>query len=162
MTKAFVSGGITAVVCGLFGATSFALFYGTAALPFIISASAGFTIGALGFYRDTVSKALIAMERYPLLLRMHLQANFPGQRFDLWDVRRFRAEEFQRSWVLSNMLAASWLSATPALEVSLRHHAGIDRSALPREIGSQVMQRILQQEEDAIVALEIEKDSWKK
>lgn len=119
MTKAFVNGGIKGVICGLAGASIFGVLYGTAALPFVLSASFGFTFGTLGFYNDCVTKSILALERYPTLLRLHLQTNFPARRFDLWDNRRFRGAEFQQSWVLSNMLVASWMSATPALEVCL-------------------------------------------
>lgn len=119
MTKAFVNGGIKGVICGLAGASVFGVLYGTAALPFVISASFGFTFGALGFYHDCLTKAILAMERYPLLLRLHLQANFPARRFDLWESRRFQAAEFRKSWILSNMLVTSWMSAGPALDVSV-------------------------------------------
>lgn len=117
MTKAFIQGTIKAAVCGFAGATGAALIYGTAALPFVISASIGFAIGSIGFYRDSIAMALLDLHRYPLVLRLHLQRNFPAQRFDRWNVERLRSDEFRRSWVLSNMLVASWLSAHQALEV---------------------------------------------
>ena len=93
----------------------------------LVSACLGFWIGAYGFYRDAFAKACIAVERYPLLLRLHMHANFPGERFDLWDVARMRSA-FRRErlpqWRLSSMLLASWMTATPALDVSFRVHLG--------------------------------------
>jgi hypothetical protein len=120
MTRIILTGTMTAVSLGLGGSTLFAIVYGTAALPFIVFACFGFGLGAYGFYRDALSKACIAVERYPLLLRLHMHANFPGQRFDLWDVARmrtaFRRERWPR-WQLRSMLLASWMTATPALDV---------------------------------------------
>ncbi|OAL50607.1 hypothetical protein IQ07DRAFT_643849 [Pyrenochaeta sp. DS3sAY3a] len=116
MTKTIVTGGITAVAYGFAGSTLAAAVYGTAALPFVISASAGFILGSVAFYKDSVSRALLCVDRYPRLLRLHLQSNFPRQRFDLWDEPQFTSARFRRDWVLSSMLVASWMSAAPALE----------------------------------------------
>ena len=63
-------------------------------------------------------KAILALERYPLLMRLHLQANFPARRFDLWDVARLKGEVFRGRWVWESMLITSYMSALPALEVS--------------------------------------------
>lgn len=124
MTRIILSGTMTAVSLGLGCATFFALVYGTAALPFLGSACLGFCLGAYGFYKDALSKACIAAERYPLLLRLHMHANFPTERFDTWDIAMmrtaFRAEKFPR-WQLKSMLLASWMTATPALDVSGQH-----------------------------------------
>jgi hypothetical protein len=118
MTKAFIQGSIKAIALGFSGALISGIIFGTAALPFVISASIGFAVGSIGFYREALMKSLIAVRRYPWILRLHLERQFPRKRFDLWSVERMRGEEFERSWVLSNMLVASWLSAGPALEVS--------------------------------------------
>ncbi|KPI38351.1 uncharacterized protein AB675_12057 [Cyphellophora attinorum] len=87
-----------------------------------------------------MAKSILALERYPLLLRLHLHANFPSERFDSWSVARmnsaFRRETFPH-WRLTSMLVASWMTATPALD------------------------RIMEQEEEAIVAAEVERHSWK-
>lgn len=121
MTRIILTGTMTAVSCGLGVSTLAAIVYGTAALPFLVSSCVGFCIGAYGFYRDAFTKACIAVERYPLLLRLHLHANFPSERFDLWDVARMRSA-FRRErlpqWRLKSMLMASWMTATPALDVS--------------------------------------------
>lgn len=118
MTKTMVTGGITAVAYGFAGSTLAAAVYGTAALPFVIAASTGFILGSVGFYRDSVSRALLCLDRYPRLLRLHLQSNFPRQRFDLWEEPQFTSARFRQDWVLSSMLVASWMSAAPAIEVS--------------------------------------------
>lgn len=69
-----------------------------------------------------MQKALLALDRFPLLLRLHLHANFPSERFDSWTVARmrsaFRQETFP-AWRLNSMLVASWMTATPALDVSI-------------------------------------------
>lgn len=126
MTRIILSGTMTAVSCGLGFSTLFAIAYGTAALPFLVSACLGFWIGAYGFYTDALVKACIAVQRYPLLLRLHMHANFPAERFDLWDVASIRSafrRESLRQWRLDSMLLASWMTATPALDVSLAYEA---------------------------------------
>lgn len=120
MTRIVLSGTMTAVSLGLGSAIVFAIMYGTAALPFLVGSTVGFGLGAYGFYKDAVTKAVLAVERYPLLLRLHMHANFPSQRFDMWDVATmqtaFRREKFPR-WQLTSMLLASWMTATPAMDV---------------------------------------------
>ena len=105
---------------GLGAATCFALFSGTAALPFVVASCVGFTIGSVGFYQDALRKAVLAVEQYPLLLRLHLHANFPHERFDKWDIARMK-EAFVRErggdWRLRSMLVVGWTTATPALDV---------------------------------------------
>jgi hypothetical protein len=159
MTRIILSGTMTAVSLGLGCSTLFAIVYGTAALPFVVSACLGFGLGTYGFYRDAVTKACIALDRYPLLLRLHLHANFPSQRFDTWDLGRlrtaFRRESLPR-WQLRSMLIASWMTATPALDVSLF------RSLFWGVGGLTVwVQRIMELEEEAIVAAEVERQAWK-
>lgn len=121
MTRVILSGTMTAVALGLGFSTFFALVYGTAALPFLVCSSMGFWIGAYGFYRDALSKACLAAQRYPLLLRLHMHANFPSQRFDMWDIAMMQTafqQERSPRWQLQSMLLASWMTATPALDVS--------------------------------------------
>lgn len=122
-----LSGTMTAVSLGLGCSTFFAIAYGTAALPFLLSSCLGFGLGAYGFYKDALAKACIAVERYPSLLRLHMHANFPGERFDRWDVAMlqsvFRREGAPR-WQLRSMLLASWMTATPALDVSVHLRLG--------------------------------------
>jgi hypothetical protein len=99
----------------------FASIYGAGALPFAVFAVLGFAVGATGFYRDSLRKSLLALDRHPLLLRLHLNANFPDQRFDTYTVERLQAEFRGRglaAWPRHSMLLASWMTATPALDVS--------------------------------------------
>lgn len=121
MTRVIISGTMTAVALGLGLSTVSAIFYGTAGMPFVVFSSMGFLVGAVGWYRDALSKAILSVDRYPLLLRLHLHANFPAERFDQWTIDRmrsvFRKEAFPR-WKYNSMLVASWMTATPALDVS--------------------------------------------
>lgn len=122
MTRVILSGTMTAVALGLGLSVISASIYGTAGLPFVLFSSVGFVIGAVGWYKDALAKSILALDRYPLLLRLHLHANFPSERFDSWSVARmksaFRRETFPH-WRLSSMLVASWMTATPALDVSI-------------------------------------------
>jgi hypothetical protein len=117
MFRCMVAGTTTAAMLGLtFGIISSKI-WGTAALPFIIGSSLGFTIGSARWYTTSTFEALNCLDIYPALLRMHLLANFPRhQTFRTWPLSEFRAEVFERSWVLRSMLVAGWLTARPALD----------------------------------------------
>ncbi|KEF52361.1 uncharacterized protein A1O9_11602, partial [Exophiala aquamarina CBS 119918] len=116
MPRVVISGAIASLFTGMFGATVGALIWDTATIPFVFAACSGFAMGDIGFYRDAVRKSLTALDRYPRLLQLHLDANFPHRGFHTWRSERFRSQVFAQSWVLRSMLVASWLTATPALD----------------------------------------------
>ena len=118
MTRVIISGTISSVVMGMAGAMVGAWMYDTATIPFVVSSCAGFVLGVVGFYRDAVRKSLVSLDRYPRLLQLHLDANFPHRGFNSWTTESMRSATFARSWVLRSMLVASWLTATRALDVS--------------------------------------------
>ena len=103
---------------GMSGATIGAIIFDTATIPFVVSASAGFVLGAWGFYRDAMRKSLRAVDRFPALLQLHMDANFPHVGYNAWDRYRFRSATFANSWVLQSMLIAGWMTANRAIEVS--------------------------------------------
>ena len=107
---------LTSIVTGMTGAYVSALIYGTAGLPFIVSACAGYIIGMIGFYRDTVRKSLLYLDRYPRLIQLHLDGNFPHEGFNRWSLDALRSSNF-KSWRLRSMLTVAWMSAVPAIEV---------------------------------------------
>ena len=72
----------------------------------------------IGFYRDALRKSLRALDRYPRLIQLHLDANFSHRGFDNWSLSQLRSEHFRKSYVLESMLICSWLTASPILEVS--------------------------------------------
>ncbi|KIW18857.1 hypothetical protein PV08_03146 [Exophiala spinifera] len=116
MLRVIISGTIASVFMGMTGATIGALMFDTATVPFVASACTGFVLGTFGFYRDAVRKSLRSLDRYPRLLQLHLDANFPHRGFETWPVDRFRSAVFGESWVLRSMLVASWLTATNAID----------------------------------------------
>jgi len=118
MVRVVLSGTIASVFMGMTGASIGALIWDTATIPFIFSACSGFVLGAVGFYRDAVRKSLRSLDRYPRLLQLHLDANFPHRGFDTWPSARFRSGYFGSTWVLRSMLVASWLTASNAIDVS--------------------------------------------
>ena len=71
------------------------------------------------YYRSCLSQALLALEKYPRLLLLHLDANYPTQR---WDMHRATAllDGRDGGWVRKSMLVVAWQTAGPALEVSSR------------------------------------------
>lgn len=118
MLRVIISGTVASVFTGMFGATIGGLIWDTATIPFVFSACSGFVLGAVGFYRDAVRKSLAALDRYPRLLQLHLDANFPHRGFHAWNSERFRSQVFGQTWVLRSMLVASWLTVASALDVS--------------------------------------------
>ena len=90
--------------------------FGTGALPFMLGASICFTGGMIGYYRSCLLSALIALERHPTLLLLHLDANYPTARWT-----RGKAEAMlkgERNWVCDGMLVSAWQTAGTALDVS--------------------------------------------
>lgn len=118
MIRVLLSGTASSAILGLAGASLGGFIWGTASIPFIISACAGFVFGAVGFYRDAILQSQLMLERYPRLLQLHLDANFPNRKFLSWRLSQLRSSSFSSSWILQSMLVTSWLSALPAIEVS--------------------------------------------
>ena len=118
MIKATVFGSASAVLFGMTGAMAGAMVYGTASLPFIVMSSVGFAVGMTRWYIASVSQALMQLERFPALLRLHMDFNFPSQRFRLKPLDYFQHDEFKRSWRMQSMLVVAWLTAQGAIDVS--------------------------------------------
>jgi hypothetical protein len=117
MTRVVVSGTVASIVMGMTGASIGAAFFDTATIPFVLSSCAGFIFGAWGFYRDAVRKSQRALDRFPKLLQLHLDANFPHRGFDRWGRAQLRSDIFKKNWVMQSMLIASWMTANRAIEV---------------------------------------------
>ncbi|KAE9970117.1 hypothetical protein Vi05172_g3286 [Venturia inaequalis] len=115
MFRSMIAGTTTAAMFGIVFAMFSATLTGTAALPFIIGSSIGFAFGSWRWYAVSLSEALIRLDAYPALLRLHLMSNFPSK-FSGWPANSFRAERFKDSAILKSMLVAAWLTARPALE----------------------------------------------
>lgn len=92
------------------------LAFGTGALPFMLGASICFTGGMIGYYRSCLSLALIALERHPTLLLLHLDANYPTARWTRGNAEAMLKGE--RDWVRDGMLVSAWQTAGAALDVS--------------------------------------------
>lgn len=116
MIRSLTAGATTSLFTGMVGSIVAAMIWGTAGLPFAICSCLGFCIGTFSFYYDAVRKSLLYLDRYPRLLQLYLDANFPSEGFNTWPIQRLRSSNFN-SWTLRSMLIVSWLSATPALEV---------------------------------------------
>ena len=92
--------------------------FGTGTLPFMIGATIAFSSGIAMYYRSCLSQALLSLEKYPHLLLLHLDANYPAQR---WNMSRVTAllDERDSEWIQKSMLVTAWQSAGAALDVSL-------------------------------------------
>lgn len=100
--------------------------FGTGTLPFIIGATLAFGGGLAMYYRSCLDQALLALENYPHLLLLHLDANYPTHK---WNMGRVTAllDGSSSGWVQKSMLVTAWQSAGPALDVSiLSAGAGIE------------------------------------
>ncbi|KAL2414708.1 hypothetical protein ABEF95_004765 [Exophiala dermatitidis] len=116
MLRVILSGTVSSVFVGMAGASIGAVIWDTATIPFMVASCSGFILGAVGFYRDAVRKSLRSLDRYPRLLRLHLDANFPHRGFDTWSAENLSSAVFRQSWVLRSMLVASWLTAGRAMD----------------------------------------------
>ncbi|KXS96831.1 hypothetical protein AC578_7411 [Pseudocercospora eumusae] len=116
MVRTIFTGTLSAVTMGIVGASCGALVWGTATLPFLVCSCSGFIFGALGFYRDAVRQALINVDRYPRLLQLHLDMNFPWRGWNQYRASELTSHYFRRSWVSTSMLVCAWLTAQPALD----------------------------------------------
>lgn len=117
MLRSMLAGTSTAAVTGLTAAMIGSSIWGTAALPFIIGSSLGFVLGSTKWYITATKEALLQLDNYPAILRLHLIANFPwkpelGRRGPEW----YTVNRFGSSWQMKSMLVASWLTAQPALD----------------------------------------------
>lgn len=118
MVRILLSGSLSSVCMGLASAALAASFTGTAALPFLVGSCFGFVFGALGYYRNSMRQSLVMLERFPALMQLHLDANFPAEGFRAYRLEQMRAATFSRSWVLQSMLMVAQLTAQPAIDVS--------------------------------------------
>ena len=91
--------------------------FGTGGLPFIIGATIAFGGGIALYYRSCLKQALIALEKYPSLMLLHLDSNYPTKRWSMSGVRAL-LDGRDNGWVHRSMLVTSWQSAGPALDVS--------------------------------------------
>lgn len=125
MVRSLVSGTSTAAVVGVTSAMAGSFIWGTAALPFIIGSSLGFALGSFKCWTNAVHEALIQLRKYPALLRLHINANFPWMpHMHARDVAWYTPERFASTWVLKSILVVGWLSAEPALrEIRAREEA---------------------------------------
>ncbi|KAH6962825.1 hypothetical protein DER45DRAFT_551908 [Fusarium avenaceum] len=116
MLRSLVSGISTATVIGVSSGMAGSMIWGTAALPFIIGSSVGFALGSFRWYEVATREALLQLDLYPALLRLHICSNFPWVP-DLHDKGRewYTPDTFRRSWVLRSMLVVGWLSAESSL-----------------------------------------------
>ncbi|KAL6720540.1 hypothetical protein ACLMJK_002464 [Lecanora helva] len=90
--------------------------FGTGSLPFVLGASVSFFTFSMMYYRSCVRQAMLAVERYPHLMLLHIDGNYPGQK---WDMARLRSVVSGRGgggWVDQSMLVAAWQTAGGALD----------------------------------------------
>ncbi|KAK1569710.1 uncharacterized protein LY79DRAFT_571394 [Colletotrichum navitas] len=117
MLRSMLAGTSTAAVIGLSAAMIGSSIWGTAALPFLVGSSIGFVLGSARWYVVATREALLQLDNYPSILRLHLIANFPwkpelGRKGVDW----YTSDRFRSRWEMESMLVAAWLTAQPALD----------------------------------------------
>lgn len=70
------------------------------------------------YYCSCLGQALLALENYPHLLLLHLDANHPTHK---WYMDRVTVllDEINSGWVQKSIFITTWQSAGPALDVSI-------------------------------------------
>ncbi|KAF9876589.1 hypothetical protein CkaCkLH20_05997 [Colletotrichum karsti] len=143
-----LAGTSTAAVVGLAASFIGASIWGTAGLPFIIGSSIGFVLGSTKWYFAAEQEALLQLDKYPSILRLHLVSNFPwkpelGRRSIEW----FTATRFSANWQMKSMLIAAWLTAQPALdEIRNRSEAELVEAYSRQRVSQR--QSLVQSDED--------------
>ena len=90
--------------------------FGTGALPFVFGASFSFFSSTLLYYRSCLTQAVLASKRYPHLMLMHLDGNYPAHQWNLGRMK-FMLNSNKRSWTEDGMMVSAWQSAGTALDV---------------------------------------------
>ncbi|KAF0317261.1 hypothetical protein GQ607_015477 [Colletotrichum asianum] len=117
MLRSMLAGTATAAVVGLAASFVGASIWGTAGLPFIIGSSLGFVLGSTRWYVAASQEALLQLDKYPSILRLHLVSNFPWKpELGRLGVEWYTARRFGANWQMKSMLIAAWLTAQPALD----------------------------------------------
>ena len=81
------------------------------------------------YYRSCIGQALLALENYPHLLLLHLDANYPTEKWNMGQVTAL-LNGSNSGWAQKSMLVTAWQSAGPALDVStLSAEAGFEQLA---------------------------------
>ncbi|KAL9594481.1 MAG: hypothetical protein Q9219_007015 [cf. Caloplaca sp. 3 TL-2023] len=104
-------GSTVGAIAGMMSAVCGGLLFGCGSLFFVIGASVGFAGGVWKHYSHSLMHASVAVEDYPTLMMLHLDANFPFHRWKKRGLTRL-------GWVERSMLVTAWQSAGAAVEVS--------------------------------------------
>ena len=72
------------------------------------------------YYRSCLNQALLALSKYPHLMLLHLDGNYPTRTWEMGGVRTI-LDGRDNGWVGKSMLVTAWQSAGPALDVSTQY-----------------------------------------
>lgn len=81
MVQTIISGTTTAIALGLGGSAVGAALFETASLTFMLCSCIGFVYGSIGFHRNAMTRSIIASERNPRVMPLHLNANYASRGF---------------------------------------------------------------------------------
>lgn len=147
MTTSFSAAAIT----GLGTAYATAMAFGpVASIGFAIGSCIGYIASTIFYWRTTVATALIAFDDHPELMYLHLIRNYPQFGFQRvkMDSPEAQAEFRQRlrggdieGLKLRCFMMASWHTAAPSIEVSLRDCPEHNRSSSNAAVGTDCPQR---------------------
>ncbi|KAH7133717.1 hypothetical protein EDB81DRAFT_887529 [Dactylonectria macrodidyma] len=130
MLRSMLAGTSTAAVVGLTASFVGASLWGTAGLSFIVGSTAGFALDSIKWYLAASQEALVQLDKYPSILRLHLVSNFPWKPdFGRLGVEWYTSRRFSTNWQMKSILISAWLTAQPALdEIRSRTEAGLVES----------------------------------
>ena len=101
----------TGFITGMMSAAAGSLLLGCGSLFFVVGASFGFAGGVWKFYTHSILQATVALEEFPALMLLHLDASFPLYRW------RRRSLSERMGWTEKSMLVTAWSNAGAAIEV---------------------------------------------
>ena len=116
-----------------------AALFEAAALPFVVGTAVGFTAGIVTNYFRSINRALIDLELYPGVLRLHLMRHFPAQRYDRRPLQWFDKANFQGRWQEESRLIVAWVSGQDNLDVCDLNRVCVEEAdGSPFRLGNQI------------------------
>lgn len=96
--------------------------FGVGCLGFAVGSCLGFVGGTIGYWYHCCSHSLQALDKFPILMQLHLTYNFRLESFERLNLSdrvalaRFK-QEVQSSLRLRNWMITAWQSAFASIEV---------------------------------------------
>ncbi|XHG07574.1 hypothetical protein AWENTII_010710 [Aspergillus wentii] len=110
MFRSLITGSCCAALFGLCGAGLLGYTIGAGGIGFAGGSCVGFIAGTITYFMDCRRQSLLALARYPELMRLHLFINYPSRDYRM----PFANDEMDLE--MKGMLISAWHSAATTIE----------------------------------------------